>query len=579
MRVGGATARRLVAKFPGLCRKCGSQINPGDPIWWTPGERAACEPCGQNGSEPSESDGTAKVVEHASRAWTAQQEAIFGWFATGTGHLVVRARAGTGKTSTILEAIRHAPEHDVLLAAFNKRIAQELQGRLAGRAGACAKTLHALGYQALRKARPEVTVDGKRGKRIVDGLRANRWTMPGGALLCLPSSDPAPEGAAPGEQDMQLPENVAREVARWASVAKNVCPLALNAGDVVDGLCDSPAIEFPDEETELRGWTAYAHAALAFAAMQAAQADDGTCDYDDMLYLPLALGMPCERYSLVVVDEAQDMCPAQLLLARKALREGGRMVLVGDDRQAIYGFRGADSNALDRMRRELQAAELGLTVTWRCPRLVVERAARLVPDYSAAPEAPEGELAEGMLPDLIAGATPGDFVLSRTNAPLGAVALALLRAGKRAGIAGRDLGAGLLELVRRWKVSSVPAWLARLRTWEDREVKRARASRSESRAEEVMDRAALLRELAQDVAGLRELETRIETLFAEDGRPRIVCSSVHRAKGLEADRVWLLEETLHRGRDAQEESNIEYVAVTRAKRVLWSIFGVGGRRP
>lgn len=72
--------------------------------------------------------------------WSDQQESIFEWFQSGRGNLVVRARAGTGKTTTIIEGIKRARERNILLAAFNKSI--ELAAKL-GSAGR-AKTLHGL---------------------------------------------------------------------------------------------------------------------------------------------------------------------------------------------------------------------------------------------------------------------------------------------------------------------------------------------------------------------------------------------------------------------------------------------------
>jgi len=89
-------------------------------------------------------------------------------------------------------------------------------------------------------------------------------------------------------------------------------------------------------------------------------------------------------YDLVVVDEAQDMTASQLQLAIQSCRKGGRIAIVGDDRQAIYSFRGADSKSLDRLKGILKAKELGLTTTYRCPKRVVEIASRYVPDFRAA---------------------------------------------------------------------------------------------------------------------------------------------------------------------------------------------------
>jgi len=71
--------------------------------------------------------GTAKV---AGREWSVQQRAIFEAFRSAPGHVLVRARAGTGKTTTILEALQYAPESKILLGAFNKQIADELQTRV-----------------------------------------------------------------------------------------------------------------------------------------------------------------------------------------------------------------------------------------------------------------------------------------------------------------------------------------------------------------------------------------------------------------------------------------------------------------
>lgn len=101
----------------------------------------------------------------APRAWSTQQQAIFTWFASGRGNLVVRARAGTGKTTTILEGVERAPERQILLAAFNKSIARELQARVRN-PRVEAKTLHGLGLKYVRRNwRVEVEEDDQKGER------------------------------------------------------------------------------------------------------------------------------------------------------------------------------------------------------------------------------------------------------------------------------------------------------------------------------------------------------------------------------------------------------------------------------
>ena len=92
------------------------------------------------------------------------------WFKSGHGNLIGRARAGTGKTTTILDGVEVAPESKILLAAFNKSIANELQARIKSER-VQAKTLHGLGYAFVRKMWSAVSVDVD-GKRALDLARA-----------------------------------------------------------------------------------------------------------------------------------------------------------------------------------------------------------------------------------------------------------------------------------------------------------------------------------------------------------------------------------------------------------------------
>ena len=99
-----------------------------------------------------------------------EQLKIRRWFQSGSGNLIVRARAGCGKTTTILDGVEHAPELRVLLAAFNKAIAQELQARVKSNK-VDVKTLHGLGYAFIRDSWGRVQVDTD-GRRAVELSRA-----------------------------------------------------------------------------------------------------------------------------------------------------------------------------------------------------------------------------------------------------------------------------------------------------------------------------------------------------------------------------------------------------------------------
>ncbi len=262
----------------------------------------------------------------------------------------------------------------------------------------------------------------------------------------------------------------------------------------------------------------------------------------------------------------------------------GRICVVGDDRQAIYAFRGADSGSIDRLKTQLQAEELKLTVTYRCAKAIVRDAQKLVPDLQAQETAAEGQISSLMtIEALVAAAqagdlqTPGDFILSRTNAPLATVAMALIRANKRVRIQGKDIGAGLKALVKKISTgkaaSSIAELLKKLDSWEEKEVDRVMKANRPERAESIRDKADTIRVLCEGVQGARELDARLDTLFADSGGAAVVCSSVHKAKGLEAPKVFVLYPTLYpklpdgvkqTPARVREEQNIHYVAITRA---------------
>lgn len=486
---------------------------------------------------------------NANRKWSEQQEAIFDWFKSGKGNLVVVARAGVGKTTTAIEAVGRAPESRILLAAFNKKIAEELKTRLTKGE---AKTLHSVGFSIVMRNWRGVRLDDKRGNVLAQRAADSMAT-----------------------DNSKAPVEVISLVQKLASKGKGMAPFA-NVSELAELAFQFSLV--PSEGAEENGWTVQVIAAAARKAMTAALNFDGTLDFDDMVYVPVANRWVRGTYEMVVIDEAQDMNAAQLMLATKVCLPNGRIAVIGDDRQAIYAFRGADSGSLARMEQELKATKLGLTTTYRCPKAVVAIASKLVPDFQAADTAPEGSVEEIDYEKLAETAKPGSFVLSRKNAPLARTCLKLLRNGTRARIEGRDIGYTLVRIVRGIKARSIPEFLVKLDKWAVKQAARANGKNAEAKVEQIEDQRATLSYLAEGMAGMAELTTRIEELFADTNGSNqfVVCSSVHRAKGLEADTVYILRDTLYPGgRQNEEEQNIEYVAVTRAKNKLVWVDGLG----
>ena len=274
-------------------------------------------------------------------------------------------------------------------------------------------------------------------------------------------------------------------------------------------------------------------------------------------------------------------------MAKGSVRKGGRVCVVGDDRQAIYGFRGAAQDGMGMMQRELRAIAYGLTTTYRCPKLVVLEAKGLVPDYNAAPSAPEGEILNSDQFAMMDMVKVGDAILSRANAPLMSTCLQLLKKGISARIEGRDIGRQLVGMVRKLKARSVPDFLKRLSRWEDKQLGRLKSMKdSEAKVAVIRDQRETLEAVAEGCASVAEIESRINSLFQDSDdnqKPAVVLSSVHKAKGLEWDRVFLLSWTFGKRKpktaaEAQEEANIKYVAITRTKHALVHV-QEGGKAP
>jgi DNA helicase-2/ATP-dependent DNA helicase PcrA len=506
--------------------------------------------------------------------WSAEQRAIFRWFENGDGHLAIRARAGTGKTTTLIEGVNRAPERRILMTAFNKSIAEELQSRIVN-PSARARTLHSLGMAFCAK-----NISGVRVDKGFERARA----LASRAALTLVGDKGFPV-------DRQLVNTVAGLHTKIREILVDplaVYPLARRAGvltaDEQAELANATAgverfaVQFGFRGDATGFWTDERIVEAALLAVEFAKAETDLIDYADMIFLPLVHAWTYPMCDLLVVDECQDMSAAQLRLALASTIEDGRICICGDDRQAIYGFRGADSGSLDRLKDTLGAEELGLKTTYRCPSEVVSLAQEFVSDYYAAVEAPPGEVVEAAS---VMGAAPGDFVLSRTNAALVGPCLALIRAGKCAYIKGSEIGKAALSLIEKLGAcATLEALQAKLDGWRVRELKKIQAverelacagagacNANDDKRKAVQDQYDVVDAFIEGSDSYAALLANIRATFSDTPKAgAVMCATVHKAKGLEAPGVHLLVETFRR--DSLEEDNICYVAATRAKQNL-----------
>ncbi len=311
-------------------------------------------------------------------------------------------------------------------------------------------------------------------------------------------------------------------------------------------------------------------------------------DFADMLYVPLAAKMRMYQNDWVLVDEAQDTNPVRRAMAKMMLRPGGRAIFVGDDRQAIYGFTGADNDALDVISREFNCKEFPLTVTFRCPQVVVGLAREMVPDYEAHPSNEEGiyedlnwEQFNAM--ELVPG---DDAIICRNTKPLVQMAYKLIKRGIPSHVEGREIGKSLIKLINRFKkVETLADLCDRLDEYAEAETAKLLAKGKELQAEGLADRVETIKVIIESLppdAEIADLRSRIEGMFAdtpEGKRPKtITLMTAHRSKGLEFPRIFIMGRSVfmpskfaRQSWQIQQESNLEYVAITRAMKCLYDI--------
>lgn len=272
--------------------------------------------------------------------WSVHQEAIFRDAREGDGHTVVIARAGSGKTTTIVEALRHVPRGaGSLLVAFNKSIGRELSGKAPR--GVEVRTLHSFGLKTITNALGKIEVDAQKVPKLIRKHLGDDLTA---------------------EQQHALCKGVELAKATLAQTEEDVRQLV-----------DKFDLDVPEGEKQ-------AFAELVLGLLDTCAEQSACVNYDDMVWLPVRLGLHPRRFDRVFVDEMQDLNRGQVELALMASRRGGRICAVGDDRQAIYSWRSAEPEGIPRLIGRLDAKVLHLSATYRCARRIVALAREIVPD-------------------------------------------------------------------------------------------------------------------------------------------------------------------------------------------------------
>lgn len=488
------------------------------------------------------------------------QRLIFDCIEHGTENIVVNAVAGSGKTTTISKALELIPsEKNVLFIAFNKDIVETLKKKVGYLPNVKIMTYHALGYSIVcenLKKKPELN-DYKYNTYIRSNI--SRFLQD---ATCVSK-----------KSDIRL---YTRNINKLIDYAR--FNLAQSENEVkqvaekykVPILCNECAVT-----VEVLQWGSH---------------NTDTIDYTDMVWLPYELQWTSKvhKYDWVFVDEAQDSSLVQQELFKKCRKRGSRFCAVGDSDQCINAWAGADINAFNKFKKNRNTKEFDLPISYRCPQSIVDYAQK----YSPRIKAKDGA-EQGIIYQVVSPYTPvsGDMVLCRNTYPLVKLFADYLRVNKKAFIRGRDLGTDLINTIEHFSSGNNNLGKDLLSEGLFRNLYRhlitiAKAVSESSgcsldeayESEPVMmffETIESINILSENVRTIEELINKVKAIFTDDADDEYIClSTIHKAKGLEANNVFLLAPSLIPSIYAKEdwelkqENNLMYVAITRAKKTL-----------
>lgn len=512
---------------------------------------------------------------------TPEQQAILSAIQSSKDSLMITAFAGTGKTTTLCMIAQTLPSQPALALAFNVSIKKELEKRFPSFWKIM--TMNGLGHLAWMRA--------IRGKTIV--LEERKL----GKIITQVFKDHAYQG----NEDA------------WTSI-RQLVSAAMQAG-IVPAARPHKGLRPDTPET----WAMLADSlwlqdigeleiglARRILEVSVEQSFEGIISFDDQIYMPTLFNGQFPRYGLVMVDEAQDLSPLNHIMVNRA--SGGRLIVVGDPKQAIYAFRGADSSSMEKLRKLRPSwIDLPLATTFRCPKVVVDRQQKHAPGFTAFHTnaigevtrflrypTKEGQPAEASSTPRMMEAGPQTWdwtkvetlnaqrsiaILSRNNAPLLKIAFKLLRANVPVTMLGRDIGKTLVALSKKVLPDDDMKALDCVLTvnqWRDNQIALANANGQEEKVANLHDQAECLLAVIEGAKAETASAIRwyLRELF-ERSSGHVVISTIHRAKGLEWDTVLHLDpwripskHAMQNPAQMQQEMNLLYVAETRCKRLL-----------
>lgn len=500
--------------------------------------------------------------------WSKFQEAIFA-FLNNNLSFVVSAVAGSGKTTTIIEcAVRYVSMgYSTLFLAFNKStttaITEKLQRKGVDMSKVLVKTFHALGYKALSNA-----YKGKYGT-----LPPRNWLNDNKYRDYLTANIGYISGFYNDLDDYDKGVMIRTTLNLFDKCRVELC----KHGETnrIDNIAEHYNIDLSYDEINV----------VNEMLKTAYSLDDiDSVDFTDMIcksafsakkFLP--------KYDKVIVDECQDLNNAEREMLLATLKRNGTFIAVGDAKQAINGFAGASCDSFDILKGMANGRELPLSVCYRCGSEMIRLAQDIVPEIRPSENAISGEIRNVTN---LKGLMPKDMILCRKTAPLVNLCLKLIANGISAKVKGREIGKNLITMVEKTKAKNVFAMSQKLEDEAEKLAKKLSINgidgKETPRYIAYMDRVECIKAICDTLweeKGSDKVTDVIEcltTLFEDDKLDNCVTlSTIHKAKGLEADNVYIIVPNKlpltwenQKSWEFQQEMNLKYVAITRAMKTL-----------
>lgn len=485
-------------------------------------------------------------------------------------NMAVEALAGTGKSSTILVLTELSKTSDVYVA-FNKSIQSEMKSKITNPKTKCF-TMHGLGLSVMN-----YNLDKMGKKCTLDNYKVHRYVD----LLCK-KYEPKTLGNAKRKDWLTTNYSTTYNLLRLKCLDITT--------DNVKYLFNEMGLFQPEEDCglphsieEITSWVAEIH-----NLSQEDFTERQICDFTDMLYITYnqlrdkKWEVPYWMlYTNIYFDEAQDASRLQLSLLKFFKRGGGRYVFVYDSHQAIYGFAGGDCRSYQNIFKMFAPLEkFELPINYRCGSTILDYTNELFHvGIQPRPNANEGRIIHILEEDINKYIKPNDFLIGRINQQLIAIGFDLVKQGKKIYLEEKEIVTKLLKFIKAQKSLNVDTLLESCQQGLEAPPPEGQPVNLEEKANFGVVRDLLINyRVEHESKAINSFINYInEVLNTEDPSGCIRIMSIHKSKGLEAENVFILNEAkpfekLGRSKDMiQQEKNLSYVAITRAKENLYLV--------